>query len=196
MFEKRWASVPPQSLTSNGGTDGSLTIAFDDLFFVKQLVILSSGTQPAINLEVKRVVGNQIFLGRPNQQITDRVNISTYLVADSAAISALEQLRPTISAGEVTRAAYQEEPAVAWRSMLVGPDGKSVTADNPLPVNASVTSVQLFDKPYDTISASYPSSTVEIYETLLGGLSGVVQQTATVTYTDTTKNYIQSVVRT
>lgn len=69
---------------------------------------------------------------------------------------------------------------------------------NPLPVDADVTvnSVQLFTLPWDSIQAAYPSATVETYTTYTGGLAGTQVQVATVQYTDSTKNFIQSVVRT
>lgn len=54
----------------------------------------------------------------------------------------------------------------------------------------------LFTKPWDAIAASYPSAAVEVYQSYIGGLSGTLQQTATVTYTDGTKNVLLNVVRT
>lgn len=54
-------------------------------------------------------------------------------------------------------------------------------------------SVGLFTIPYDEIDATYPDSTHEVY---VSKLSGVTQQTVTITYTDSTKNFISTVVRT
>ena len=62
--------------------------------------------------------------------------------------------------------------------------------------NTPVQTVQLFTKAYDSLVASYPTSTQEVYQTYVGGLSGTLQQTITINYTDSTKNYISSVVRT
>ncbi len=63
-------------------------------------------------------------------------------------------------------------------------------------INVSATSTQMFTLPFDSIVASYPSGTVEVYVSKVGGTSGTTQQTVTVTYTDSTKALISSVVRT
>jgi hypothetical protein len=62
--------------------------------------------------------------------------------------------------------------------------------------STSAGTVQLFDIPFDTITATYPSATEEVYASRVGGISGAVQQTVTVTYTDATKALILNVVRT
>lgn len=59
-----------------------------------------------------------------------------------------------------------------------------------------VNNVQLFTSQYDAITALYPTTTQEIYQSRVGGISGVIQQTVTVNYTDASKNYITNVVRT
>lgn len=59
-----------------------------------------------------------------------------------------------------------------------------------------VNSVQLFTLPFDTITATYPLATQEVYKSRVGGTGGTVQQTVTVDYTDATKAFIVSVVRT
>lgn len=53
--------------------------------------------------------------------------------------------------------------------------------------------VGLFTVPYDEIDATYPDSVTEVY---VSKLSGVTQQTVTVTYTDSTKDFISTVIRT
>jgi hypothetical protein len=47
--------------------------------------------------------------------------------------------------------------------------------------------VQLFTLPFDAITATYPSSTSEVYQSRVGGISGSVQQTLTLNYVDSTK---------
>jgi hypothetical protein len=79
-------------------------------------------------------------------------------------------------------------------SMAIGnTDGSSYLEIN---TDGSVKTVQLFTEPFDSITATYPSSTQEIYQSRIGGISGSVQQTLTVNYTDTTKNFILNVART
>lgn len=69
--------------------------------------------------------------------------------------------------------------------MDVNPDG-----------SINVRSVQIFTEPFDSITATYPLATQEVYQSRVGGISGVVQQTVTVNYTDATKNLILNVART
>jgi hypothetical protein len=57
-------------------------------------------------------------------------------------------------------------------------------------------SIGLFNLEYDSIQATYPNSTTENYQSYLGGLSGTPVQLVVVIYTDATKNFITSVVRT
>lgn len=60
----------------------------------------------------------------------------------------------------------------------------------------TINNVQLFDMKFDTITATYPSGTQEVYASRVGGISGSIQQTITINYTDATKNLILNVVRT
>lgn len=50
-----------------------------------------------------------------------------------------------------------------------------------------VQTIQLFTKPFDAVTVTYPSGSQEVYVSRVGGIAGTVQQTATVNYTDTTK---------
>lgn len=59
-----------------------------------------------------------------------------------------------------------------------------------------VKTIQVFTKAFDTITATYPSGTQEVYQSRIGGLAGAVQETVTVNYTDSTKNFITNLVRT
>lgn len=59
-----------------------------------------------------------------------------------------------------------------------------------------VESVQIFTKRFDAITATYPSSTQEVYESRNGGIAGTILETVTVNYTDSTKNLILNVART
>jgi len=49
---------------------------------------------------------------------------------------------------------------------------------------------------FDSIGVTYPNSTTEVYSYYLGGLSGTLEATVTVIYTDSTKANLLSVVRT
>jgi hypothetical protein len=49
---------------------------------------------------------------------------------------------------------------------------------------------------FDFIGATYPNTTTEVYEYKLGGPSGTLQATVTVTYTDASKEVFSSAYRT
>lgn len=88
-------------------------------------------------------------------------------------------------------------PANAWPVEVYGPNGHPIQPNADGSVNVDVgKSVGLFNLEYDAIAVSYPSATVENYQSYLGGLSGTPVQLVVVTYADSTKNNITSVVRT
>jgi hypothetical protein len=53
--------------------------------------------------------------------------------------------------------------------------------------------IQIFTKPFDAITATFPSATQEVYASRIGGIAGTIQQTATINYTDATKNDLLNV---
>ena len=169
---------------------------------------------------------HHLIVGPQHGSILLSTDISAYTVALGGNIYCpIEQKRPPINSDEYMRAVYDEEPTVALRSVLVDELGDRISSVNPLPVaidgtisigdvsiveggntmavnpdgsiNVDISkSIGLFDLPYDSIAAAYPSATVENYQSYLGGLSGTPVQLVVVTYTDATKNFITSVVRT
>lgn len=142
MIEKRWKAVPPQPFVADGTADGKITLAGAcRLFKVKQQIILKSSAIPSHDiLEVKRIVDeNTLYVGLRSQNIDSRYDVSGYLVADSASIEAIEQLRSKIPEQEIERHTYEEEPVVARRTILVDECGNKINEDNPLPTTAQVT---------------------------------------------------------
>lgn len=124
MLEKRFNAVPPQLFTSNGQPNGQITVADTTLFKVKQLVMVVAGTN-SLELEVKRVTTRTtMFLGPKGGSIDSRTDLSAFTTALGAFIFADEQQRTKIAEQEIPRAVYQEEPAVAVRSILVDNLGK------------------------------------------------------------------------
>lgn len=143
MLEKRFIAVPPQSFTSDGTANGVITIADNAcaLFKVKQRIILMASTLPNLELEIKEIDSEENIRvgpipGKPgiNSGIDARSDISAYTIALGATISANIQKRPAIDNAEIVRATYQEEPAVALRSILVDECGDTINDDNPLPI--------------------------------------------------------------
>lgn len=61
--------------------------------------------------------------------------------------------------------------------------------------DGSVKEVQLFTKPWDAITTifPFPSPTQEIYQSRIGGITGAIQQTATLNYTDASKRFMLNV---
>lgn len=127
-YEKRLPAVAPQSFIANGTQDGKVTVADASLFKVKQNVVILSSTQiNPLNVQVKRIDDiNTIYVGDPAKAITDRTDLTLYLVADSANISAIEQNRPSIPEEQVERLTYEEEPTIARRAVLVDKMGNKI----------------------------------------------------------------------
>lgn len=149
MFEKRWAELPPQSLIANGTADGQLQILDAYKLRVKQIIFLKSNTQlAALKVQVKRVIAPTIFfVGRLEEDIDDRVDVSAYTVADAAFIFNTDpnQPRPKIGPEDWSRAIYEEEPVVALRTVMVDRGGRFIgsSADAPFYVQLSDGSVNI-----------------------------------------------------
>lgn len=134
FIEKKRKGISPRLLTANGDSNGVITVASIKDLYVKQKIVLKSNTQPKLRLEIKRFISpTSFYVGEPGD-IKQRKDISTYLVADGATISADEDDRPGITDKDYNRAAYMEEPVVAHRVVGVDPNGEMYDQDNPLPV--------------------------------------------------------------
>lgn len=127
--------------------------------------------------------------GRPIDTVVgtdgkNRLAVDTTITVESIEIGTVDQGAPNT-------------PANAWPVEVFGPNGHAIepNADGSINVDLSK-SIGLFNLPYDAISVAYPSAAVENYQSYLGGLSGSVVQLVVVTYSDSTKNNITSVVRT
>lgn len=143
-LEKRWEGVS-QAFTANGTQKGVVQVADATGFFAKQQVSLYSNTQSRTVYEVKRVYPTEIWVGLVGTGIDRYEDVSAYTVADSATITANEQVKPSIKPEDILQAVYQRDPAAALRNLLVdkfgnpfdaviGPDGKRRLA-----VDAAVT---------------------------------------------------------
>lgn len=134
MFEKRFAAVPAQVFTANGGANGSVTIADTSLFKVKQRVVITATGQLNLDLEIKNIVSPTVMIvGPATGNINSFTDLSAYTTAASASVFANEQRRPQIPSDDFERAVYEEEPTVAKRVVMVDKFGDIYDADNPLP---------------------------------------------------------------
>ena len=139
-LEKRYFAVVAQDFTSNGGRYGQITVADASLFKVKQTALLHSTTQPHTKVQINRINSDtEIEVGEINKPISNRLDVSAFLVLESATIEIREQSKPNIPPEEITQAVYEQEPTVAMRSHLVDKLGNQYNSDNPLPVDAQVT---------------------------------------------------------
>lgn len=158
-FERSWLETPTQLFTVNGGANGLVTIASTSGFKVKQIVKVSSTTQPTRELQVKRVLSPiTLVLGPKDQNINMIFNLSAYLVADMATIHAALQSRPGITLEDRKRAVYEEEPTVAERVIGVDEWGKFYTTANPFPVampGNSTTELTVVNKPILLANTEY-----------------------------------------
>jgi len=135
---RKWPGVGPLPLTSNGTSDGIITISSTIGVFVGQLATVKSSTQPEKSVQVKRILSaTQIQVG-PRDESSNFSSVSWYLTADSAVFYAPEQDIPSnAETGEIWAMVYEHLPIAALRSIMVDPLGQYYTADNPLPTSAT-----------------------------------------------------------
>lgn len=138
--EKSFLEVAPRNLLLDGTTEGRLSVAGACQLKVGQKFTLKSNTQPPIQVKITQFIDElTFFVGAHNKSVNDRVDVSAYLVADGANIFACKQPRPSIPPDDAIRGAYSEEPAMAFRNLLVDECGKALNAANPLPITGSIT---------------------------------------------------------
>lgn len=144
-IEKKWASVPPRLLTANGGTIGQLQIADTRGFKVKQIIVLNAVSLPPKQLQVKRVISDTLmFVGEPDKPIHNyAVDLSAYTTALSAYVYAEEQDKSLLKPDDMFQATYDQEPTVAWRSVLVDQLGRYYETANPVPVRLTDGSINI-----------------------------------------------------
>lgn len=140
ITEKRLLAVSPQSFITDGSSLGLVVIANSTLFRVGQIVAVKSSAQDSQLFKINRILGTtELYLGPLKGRIETRADVSSYLVADGATVSATEQQRPSIPEQEVERITYEEEPTVARRVVIVDPVGARIDDDNPLPITGNIT---------------------------------------------------------
>ena len=143
--EKRWFRVPPHAFTSDGTSDGKITLDSTYAFKVKQEIFLRANGEVPIQLEIKRIPSTtELFVG-PKGNITYRSDITAFTLAKNSTIEAEEQNRTSIPELEHERAVYEEEPTIAKRVCVVDQCGRKYKGivDNQgtlrFPVDANIT---------------------------------------------------------
>lgn len=169
--ERKWERIPPRSFALNGGADGSVFLATTRNFKVKQKVAISATGLPDLSLEVKKVISpTQLMVGPVGAKMTDRQNLSQYILAKNPTIRAEEQDRPGIPTEQHERAVYAEEPIMAKRVIAVDEFGEYYSESNPMNVKLSGDSINL---------------SIDSIEIDKSGLATEAKQDATNTYLNT-----------
>lgn len=136
-LERSWNSVPIRNFTLDGGNDGLITLSDVSGFRVKQKVKINSGTQPLKVLEVKKIVSStQMYVGPVDKNILSRADLSLYLLADTASISAEEQAKNKIPEVDQSHYGFEAAPVVAKRHINVDKYGDFYDEVNPVPTKA------------------------------------------------------------
>jgi hypothetical protein len=183
-FERLWPSVT-KTFISNGTARGTFQVSDYAGLYVKQLISLTSTSQPSLQVQIKRIEPDgTIYVGGATEDISHRVNISQFLISDSATAFAAEQLKTKIKKEDQDQASYESEPINARRVIGVDAKGNAWSNTNPLPVISGGEAL-----PYtDDIKIIRDSSQDPIrYEFYLGI---VMMYYITVSY-DTNKNAIE-----
>jgi hypothetical protein len=138
--EKNWEAVAPVSFTADGQANGVITVEDTCKFRAKQIVRIGSDTQSIQEFEVRTVLSEtEMTVGKKGTRFDCLEDMTPFLVADNAEVSALQQLRPKISPDETLRYSYEEEPIVARRSVLVDQLGRVVKfIDGKLPIEGEI----------------------------------------------------------
>jgi len=140
-FERLWPSVT-KLFISNGTIRGTFQVSDYAGLYVKQLINLTSTTKPSLQVQIKRIDDNgTIYVGGPTEEISHRIDISAYLVTDSATLFAPEQLKTRIKKEDQDQASYESEPINARRVIGVDAHGKAWSDTNPMPTTSGGTSL-------------------------------------------------------
>jgi len=138
-FEQKLAAVPPQAFTSNGTSLGVVTIDSTAGFYIKQQINLQSNALQQALFQIKNILSpTQLIVGPNNNSLkaspTNHSDISAYLVADDATISAPEQNNFPIPRDDHYNAVYLPAPVMADRVIDIDPYGNPYGPNNPKPV--------------------------------------------------------------
>lgn len=198
-IERIWERVTPIEFTVDGGADGLVTIRSTEMFKVRQKIVISSNAKSDMVLQIKKVISyTQLLVGpvknkvSPKNNLLSREDISTYLVADSAAIRATEQNKSKITSEDIIQAIYDQEPTLALRSFLVDYLGRGYGVDNPLPVaNSSIDKYVIHNIDEPTNTTTYIGKETATGTWLIQFLLEV-GKTTTITYANVSNNPLVS----
>lgn len=133
--ERQYSRIGPKAFTANGTVKGQVTLSSTRGFKVNARVLITSSTQPPLDLKVKEVVSKNILIVAANASAnTPPTDLSLYLVADGTTIEQPAQDRAVVPIDDQNRATYEQEPTLARRVINVDELGNPYNEDNPYPV--------------------------------------------------------------
>lgn len=124
-----------QTLTANGGADGTLTVTSTAGFYTNQIALLtgngSSTELVVLDVESTTVLrmGQYVYAPFNNQpsRINSGVNLSSFTTAGGAAITAATQAKPNLDSNNIPYFVFEPDPVSAYRVMSVDQQGNYVT---------------------------------------------------------------------
>lgn len=193
-FERTYTSVAPQAFTADGTVQGVVKLASTFGFKVKAQVVVQAPGLPVLTLEVKRVLDvNTLFVGPPGP-ITARTDLSAYTIAAGSFIYMAEQPKAKVGKDEQLYATYDQEPTVAWRTVMVDQLGQYFgSASNPIAVQfdgtIAMTDVRITALDNDPVAGRIHSSvrisdgTNSLKVNADGSINAILEQTGAISTT-------------
>ena len=136
-YEREWEAVAPKLFTANGTANGEIHLLDTKGFRLRQIVRVTSATQEAIDLIVRRVDPTKLIVSKNSDPGVH--DLTRFLIADGATVEALPQGKKDIPFEEQEANRYEPGPTNAKRVILVDPvTGEVYNGDNPFPVDAVV----------------------------------------------------------
>lgn len=140
--ERSWLLVTKPILSSP--SKGIVEVESTRGFHVKQKVSVKANSLERLELEVKAVLTETLMILGPTESNMDsKSDLSAYTSILGAIVTAPKQPRPSIDEKTYGKAVYEEEPAMAIRSLLVDRLGNDYNKDNPLNVKLSDGSIEI-----------------------------------------------------
>lgn len=137
ITERRYLSMEPLPLLSNGTSDGLIIVENTYGIKVGQILAFDNGTSN-LRAKVKIVLDETTFIviGK-DKPITshDKLDMSAFIAGSTFTL--YEANRPAINEFETQRAVFEEEPTVALRTHLVDWLGRSYSDGNPIPISTA-----------------------------------------------------------
>ena len=123
--ERILVSLPPVLLTAQGTNLGRIVVTDNEYFKVNQIVVIGDPILPHVQAKVKRIDSpTQMVLGPVDKSVSskDTLDLSAYGI--TSFIYAKEQIKSYPSIKEMDESAFEQEPTMARRTVLVDKYGR------------------------------------------------------------------------